>query len=76
MKQRVGTNTTSGEQPKGKHCNMLSPNNVSRQAKVLASGQQGKLEFRVPKAKRDMATEYARNLSSNVPRTRTKLILN
>ena len=38
VKQHMRTNTTS-DSPKGKHCTVLSPNNVSRQAKVLASGQ-------------------------------------
>ena len=75
LHMETATNTTAST-PKGKHCNVLSPRDVSPQAKVLASGQQGKLDFRFPKAKRDLATEYARNLSSNVPRTRTKLILN
>ena len=38
VKQHMRTNTTS-DAPKGKHCNVLSPRDVSPQAKVLASGQ-------------------------------------
>ena len=38
VKQHMGATNTTASTPKGKHCNVLSPRDVSPQAKVLASG--------------------------------------